>query len=234
MTKTFRPFFSPPDAEAGADELLDEELPDELHAASTEAATRSTAGTHSARFRDRLILNPFNPNGRTLPEWVSRNSADPAGGCAGPGVVAGARASFMTRPYRGRRAVPPGPEPLARPGHDGSGGGHEDADEQEPAGDDPGGFLVEVRQQQGVLQAGERENREHHADDRALAAEDGHPGQQHDGDDGQLHADAVVLHGGGEPEGPQHPGQREDDAGGDEQQELDPLDPDPGVERRPR
>ena len=51
MTKTFRPFFSPPDAAAGADELLDEELPDELHAASTEAATRSTAGAHSARFR---------------------------------------------------------------------------------------------------------------------------------------------------------------------------------------
>src|SRR6185437_16086035 len=90
MTKTLRPFFSPPDAEAGDDELLDE-LPDELHAASTEAATRSTAGAHSTRFRDRLILNPFNPNGRTLPGWVSRNSADPAGGCAGPGVVAGAR-----------------------------------------------------------------------------------------------------------------------------------------------
>jgi hypothetical protein len=89
MTKTFRPFFSPPDAEAGDDELLDE-LPDELHAASTEAATRSTAGAHSARFRDRLILNPFNPNGRTIPGWVGRNPADPAGGCAGPGVVAGA------------------------------------------------------------------------------------------------------------------------------------------------
>src|SRR5215472_16961938 len=128
MTKTFRPFFSPPDAEAGVDELL-VELPDELHAASTVAATRSTAGANSARFRDRLILNPFNPNGRTLPEWVSRNPADPAGGCAGPGVAAGARASFMTRPYRRRRAVPPGPEPLARPGHDGTGGGHEDADE---------------------------------------------------------------------------------------------------------
>src|SRR5262245_35879387 len=61
MTKTLRPFFSPPEAAAGADELLDEELPDELHAASMEAATRSTAGAHSARFRDRLILNPFNP-----------------------------------------------------------------------------------------------------------------------------------------------------------------------------
>src|SRR5262245_42553420 len=62
MTKTFRPFFSPPDAEAGDDELLDE-LPDEEHAASTEAAIRSTAGANSARFRDRLILNPFNPSG---------------------------------------------------------------------------------------------------------------------------------------------------------------------------
>src|SRR5215813_2778976 len=222
MTKTFRPFFSPPDAEAGVDELLDE-LPDELHAASTEEATRSTAGAHSARFRDRLILNPFNPNGRTLPKWVSRNPADPAGRCAGPGVVAGARASFMTCPYRGRGAVPPGPEPLARPGHDGSRGGHENAEEQEPTGDDPGGFLVEVGQQQRVLQAGEREYREHHADDRALAAEDGHPGQQHDGDNRQFHADAVVLYGGGEPEGPQHPGQGADDAGGDEEQQLDPL-----------
>src|SRR5215475_4345344 len=200
MTKTFRPFFSPPEAAAGADVLLDEELPDELHAASTEAAIRSTAGANSARFRDRLILNPFNPNGRTLPGWVSWNSADPAGRCAGPAVVAGAGASFMTCPYHRWRAVPPGPEPLARPGHGGSRGGHEDADEQEPAGDDPGGLLVEVGQQQGVLQAGEREHREHHADDRALAAEDGHPGQQHDGDHGQFHADAVVLHGGGEPE----------------------------------
>src|SRR5438094_5138674 len=85
MTKTFRPFFSPPDAEAGDDELLDEELPDELHAASTQAATRSTAGAHSTRFRDRLILNPFNPNGRTLPGWVGWNSADPAGDAPGLG-----------------------------------------------------------------------------------------------------------------------------------------------------
>src|SRR4249920_1913414 len=200
MTKTFRPFFSPPEAEAGEDELLDE-LPDEEHAASTEAAIRSTAGANSARFRDRLILNPFNPNGRTLPEWVSWNPADPAGGCAGPGVVAGARASFMARPDRRWRAAGPRPEQFPPPCRDGSRGGHEDADEQEPAGDDPGGLLVEVGQQQGVLQAGEREHREHHADDRALAAEDGHPGQQHDGDHGQLHADAVVLHGGGEPEG---------------------------------
>src|SRR5262249_33723526 len=126
MTKTFRPFFSPPEAEAGDDELLDE-LPDELHAASTEAATRSTAGAHRDRFGDRLIRNPFNPNGGTLRGGVSRESADPGGGCAAPGVVAGARASFMTRPYRGRRAVAPGPEPLARPGHDGSRGGHENA-----------------------------------------------------------------------------------------------------------
>src|SRR6516164_10518868 len=179
MTKTFRPFFSPPDAEAG-DELLDEELPDELHAASTEAATRSTAGAHSARFRDRLILNPFNPNVRTLPIWVSRNPADPAGGCAGPGVVAGARASFMSCPYRGWRATAPRPEPFARPDHHGSRGGDEDADEQEPAGDDPGGLLIEVGQQQGVLQAGEGQDRKDHADDRALSAEDGYPGQQHD------------------------------------------------------
>src|SRR5215467_8584337 len=84
MTKTFRPFFSPPDAEAGDDELLDE-LPDEEHAASMEAAIRSTTGANSARFIDRLILNPFNPNGRTLPEWVSWNPADPAGDA--PGLV---------------------------------------------------------------------------------------------------------------------------------------------------
>src|SRR5215475_2198176 len=46
MTKTFRPFSSPPEAAAG-DEPLDVVFPDELHAASTEDATRSTAGTHS-------------------------------------------------------------------------------------------------------------------------------------------------------------------------------------------
>src|SRR5262249_15179924 len=53
MTKTFRPFFSPPEAAAG-DEPLDVVFPDELHAASTEDATRSTAGTHSTRFMERL------------------------------------------------------------------------------------------------------------------------------------------------------------------------------------
>src|SRR5215469_18810326 len=160
MTKTFRPFFSPPAAAAG-DEPEDVVVLDELHAASTADAARSTAETHSTRFRDRLILNPFNPNGRTLPGWVGRKCADPAGKCAGPGVAAGVRTSFMTCPYRGWRAAPPGPEPLARPGHDGSRGRHEDADEQEPAGDDAGGLLVEVGQQQGVLQAGERQHREH-------------------------------------------------------------------------
>src|SRR5215471_7500449 len=126
MTKTFRPFFSPPAVEAGDEPL--EVVPEELQAASTEDAARSTVEAHSTRFSDRLILNPFNPNGRTLPVRVSRRCADPAGKCAGPGVTAGARASFMTGPYRGRRAVPPGPEPLACPGHDGSRAGHEDAD----------------------------------------------------------------------------------------------------------
>src|SRR5215469_13515810 len=172
MTKTFRPFFSPPAAAAG-DEPVDVVVLDELHAASTADAARSTAETHSTRFRDRLIMNPFNPNGRTQLGWASRKRADPAGRCAGPGVTAGAWASFMTCPYRGWRAAPPGPEPLARPGRDGSGGRHEHADEQEPAGDDAGGFLVEVGQQQGVLQAGEGQDGEYHADDRALAAEDG-------------------------------------------------------------
>src|SRR6266516_5663350 len=64
MTKTFRPFFSPP--AAAADGELDVVL-EELQAASTEDAARSTVEAHSTRFRDRLILNPFNPNGRTLP-----------------------------------------------------------------------------------------------------------------------------------------------------------------------
>src|SRR5215469_14000013 len=173
MTKTFRPFFSPPAAAAEGEPEDVVLVPDEEHAASTEDAARSTADTHSTRFRDRLILNPFNPNGRTLPGWVGRKCADPAGRCAGPGVAAGVRTSFMTCPYRRGRAAPAGPEPLARPGRDGSGGRHEHADEQEPAGDDAGGFLVEVGQQQGVLQAGEGQDREHHADDRALAAEDG-------------------------------------------------------------
>src|SRR5215813_6961994 len=224
MTKTFRPVFSPPAAAVG-DEPLDVVLPDELHAASTEDATRSTAGTHSTRFMERLILNPFNPE-RTDTTGMGRlEVCGPCGGRrARPGVVAGTRASFMTCPYRRRRAEAPGPEPFARPSHDRSRGGHEHADEQERAGDDAGGLLVEVGQQQGVLQAGERQHREHHTDDRALAAEDGHPGEQHDGDHGQFHADAVVLHRGGEPEGPQHPRHRADDAGDDEQQELDPLD----------
>ena len=48
---------------------------------------------------------------------------------------------------------------------------------------------------------GEGEHREHHADDGALAAEDRHPGEQHDRDDAQLQAEAVVLHGGVQPEG---------------------------------
>src|SRR5215475_6542660 len=112
MTKTFRPVFSPPAAAVG-DEPLDVVLPDELHAASTEDATRSTAGAHSARFMERLIMNPFNPE-RTDTTGMGRLAyADPAGRCTGPGVVAGARASFMTCPYRGRRAAPPGPEPFA-------------------------------------------------------------------------------------------------------------------------
>ena len=46
----------------------------------------------------------------------------------------------------------------------------------------PGRLLVEVGQQQRVLQPGEGQHREEHPDDRALAAEDRHPGQQHDRD----------------------------------------------------
>src|SRR5262245_3072428 len=117
MTKTLRPFFSPPEAAAGADELLHEALPEELHAASMDTATRSTAGAHSARFRDRLIWNPFNPNRWTLPERASRNPAGPAGRYAGPGVVAGARASFMACPYHRRRAAA-GPEQFPPPRRD--------------------------------------------------------------------------------------------------------------------
>src|SRR5262252_1311424 len=78
MTKTFKPFFSPPAAAAG-DEPEGVVVLDELHAASTADAARSTAETHSTRFRDRLIMNPFNPNGRTQLGWVSRKRADPAG-----------------------------------------------------------------------------------------------------------------------------------------------------------
>ena len=48
--------------------------------------------------------------------------------------------------------------------------------------------------------AGEREHGQHHADERALAAEDGHPAEQHDRDHVQLKAEAVVLHRGGQPE----------------------------------
>src|SRR5437773_11374022 len=121
MTKTFRPFFSPPDAEAGDDELLDE-LPDELHAASTEAATRSTAGAHSARFRDRLILNPFNPNGRTLPNGSAGNPRTQRGNAPGPvWWPARERHSWPAPIAEGAR------RPLARnhsrAGHDGSRGG---------------------------------------------------------------------------------------------------------------
>src|SRR4249919_290944 len=133
MTKTFSPVLSPPEDEA-EDELVDGELPDELHAARTEDATRSTAGAHSTRFMEPLILNPFKLRGRTLPERVSDTCADPAGlWCAGPGVMAGARASFMTCPYRGWRATAPGAEQLAQPGRHGPGVGHKNADEQEPA-----------------------------------------------------------------------------------------------------
>src|SRR5262249_38142703 len=60
MTKTFRPVFSPPAAAVG-DEPLDVVMPGERHAASAEGATRSTAGAPSARFMERVTMNPFNP-----------------------------------------------------------------------------------------------------------------------------------------------------------------------------
>jgi hypothetical protein len=92
-------FLQPAEAEAG-DEPLDVVLPDELHAASTADATRSTAGAHSTRFMELLILNPFNPE-RTDTTGVGRRygRGPCAGRHAGPGVVAGTRASFMTCPY---------------------------------------------------------------------------------------------------------------------------------------
>src|SRR5262249_8256839 len=114
MTKTFRPFFSPPEAAAG-DEPLDLVFPVALPAVSTEDARRSTAGTHGSGFMERLILNPFNPE-RTDTTGMGRlEVCGPCGGRrARPGVVAGTRASFMTCPYRRRRAAAPGPEPFAR------------------------------------------------------------------------------------------------------------------------
>src|SRR5215813_2328375 len=57
MTKTFRPFLSPPEL------VVDEPEPDveldELHAASTEHATRSTAGPETARLRERRMTESF-------------------------------------------------------------------------------------------------------------------------------------------------------------------------------
>jgi hypothetical protein len=57
MTKTFRPFFRVCEV-APEDELV--VLDDELHAASTEEATTSTARLHSTRLSEPLIVNPFN------------------------------------------------------------------------------------------------------------------------------------------------------------------------------
>ena len=63
MTKTFRPFFSEPDAAPDEEEAEDDEEapdepepPEELQAASTADALSSTTGPHSARLAVRLML----------------------------------------------------------------------------------------------------------------------------------------------------------------------------------
>ena len=58
MMKTLSPDFSPPDEAAGEDE--DEpDVPEELHAASSADALRSTSGPHSARLTVGLIPESF-------------------------------------------------------------------------------------------------------------------------------------------------------------------------------
>src|SRR5215467_12215522 len=100
MTKTFRPFLSPPGPVAAEPEVeVDDEL-EELHAASTEHATRSTAGPVSARLRERLMTESFQLRGRKKPSGTAGRLWPRAGGDRPPGAGA--------RPGPGRVAGPAG------------------------------------------------------------------------------------------------------------------------------
>src|SRR6059058_112421 len=61
--------------------------------------------------------------------------------------------------------------------------GHDDADQQQHTGDDV--LLVgrDVELDERHLQAADDSHRQHDADDGAAAAEEGHPAEQHDGND---------------------------------------------------
>ena len=74
-------------------------------------------------------------------------------------------------------------------------------------------------------------DREHDADDRPAAAEDRDPAEQHDRDDAQLEPEAVVLHGSREAEGVEDARERADEARHHEEDQLRPLDTDPGEPR---
>src|ERR1022692_2922836 len=180
MTNTFRPVFSPL-AEvppAGERALGLEELPDDPQAASTDDTATTAAVSHSDLFMEPDIRESFQLGACQNGEVVSRGG-----------------------PLADRTPGRPSPERGREPAEDRGGIRYEDAGEQQCADHDAESLLVEARQQQRVLQSGEGEHGQHDADDRALAAEDGNPGEQYDGHDLQFQAQAIVLHGCAEAEG---------------------------------
>src|SRR6516162_2148561 len=160
MTYTFSPVFRPDalppaellaaDDDAGVDAAGEEELDELEEQAASVTATGTARASNVARLS--FILNPFNR--RNVPVKVGSGPGSSGGdGLCGSSLLGPAEQAC------------PVPEPAG-------GVRHEDAGEQERAGDDAGRLLVEIREQQRVLYPGEREDGEDHAGDGALAAED--------------------------------------------------------------
>src|SRR5262245_29920067 len=126
--------------------------------------------------------------------------------------------------------------PSARPFEGRSGlvskGGNDDRDDEQQPDGDALELGRDVGEPEDVAEDGERGCGEHDAGDRPRAAEDIHATEQHDRDDRQGHALAEVRPGAREAAAQDDAGERCHGPGQDEEQELEPGDPDTRVAGR--